>query len=155
MKIFDATAVIAFLFEMEYPEGLELLSKHYKLIIPQGVVDEITKEPGKTRLEKLEEKNVVNVVKVDHDLATKIQKSYPQLHSGECEAIAYALSTDHKNCVVSDDLKARSFFQKLNFKWTERLLEIMKERGIIDEATHNSKIEKLEKSPFYSRSQRR
>jgi len=52
-------------------------------------------------------------------------------------------------------LKARSFFQKLNFKWTERLLEIMKERGIIDEATHNSKIEKLEKSSFYSRRQRR
>lgn len=151
MKIFDATAVIAFLFEMEYPEGLELLSKYYKLIIPQGVADEITKEPGKTRLAKLKEKKAISVVKVDNDLATKIKKSHPQLHSGECEAIAFALSTDHKNCVVSDDLKARSFFQKLNFKWTERLVEIMKEKGIIDDATHNSKIEKLEKSSFYSR----
>ena len=41
MKIFDATAIIAFLSEMECPEGLELLSEHYKLIIPQGVADEI------------------------------------------------------------------------------------------------------------------
>lgn len=151
MKIFDATAIIAFLSEMECPEGLELLSEHYKLIIPQGVADEITKEPGKTRLAKLKEKKVVSVVRVDEDLATKIQKSHPQLHSGECEAIAYALSTDHNNCIVSDDGKARNFFQKLNFKWTEKLLEIMKEKAIIDDATFNSKKEKLEKSSFYSR----
>ena len=149
MKIFDATAVIAFLFEMEYPEGLELLSKQYKLIVPQGVASEIKKEPGKTLLEKLVGKKIVNIVEVDHDLATKIQKSHPQLHSGECETIAYALSTDHKNCVVSDDLKARSFFQKLNFKWTERLLDIMKEKGMIDPNEHESKMKLLQNSPFY------
>ena len=35
MKIFDATTVIAFLSEMDCPEGIVLLSKHHKIIIPE------------------------------------------------------------------------------------------------------------------------
>ena len=155
MKILDATTVIAFLSEMEFLEGLELLSKHYKLIIPQGVVDEITKNPGKEKLALLAKKGIVKIVNVDKNLAASIQNAHPQLHSGECEVIAYTIKTDHKNCIVSDDSRARNFFQTLNFKWTERLLDIMKEKGIIDEKTHESKMAKLEKSSFYSRRQRK
>ena len=36
---------------LDYPEGLVKLSKHYKIVIPRGVADEITKSPGKERLE--------------------------------------------------------------------------------------------------------
>ena len=43
MKILDATTIIAFLNEMNYPDGLVKLSKHYEIVIPEGVVNEIKK----------------------------------------------------------------------------------------------------------------
>ncbi|CAE6492520.1 hypothetical protein [Candidatus Nitrosotenuis uzonensis] len=53
MKIFDATAIIAFLSEMECPDSLVELAKHYELIVPEGVATEIRKEPGKGHLRNL------------------------------------------------------------------------------------------------------
>ena len=50
MKIFDATAVIAFLSEMQCPEGLAKLSNNYEILIPKGVADEIKKPSGKKML---------------------------------------------------------------------------------------------------------
>jgi len=41
MKIFDATAVIAFLKDMDYSEGITKLSEHYEIVIPESVVDEM------------------------------------------------------------------------------------------------------------------
>ncbi len=153
MKIFDATAVIAFLNDMSFPEGIEQLSKHCEIIIPQGVADEITKFPGKKILKGFADRKVVKIVKVDQEKVTQIQNEHPQLHAGECEAIVYAqeYSGKKKLCIVSDDSKARKIFLMLNFKWTERLLDIMKEKGIIDSNTHSSKIDKLQNSAFYSR----
>ena len=153
MKIFDATAVIAFLSDMNYPEGLEQLSKYYEIIIPQGVADEITKSPGKEILQDFAKQKVVKIVNVDPEKVTQIQNENPQLHRGECEAIVYGqtYAGEKKICIVSDDSMARKLFQMLNFKWTERLLDIMREKGIIDSDTHSSKIDKLKKSAFYSR----
>lgn len=157
MKIFDATAVIAFLSEMRFPEGFELLSKHYKLVIPKAVEAEIIKEPGKSYLAKLRKSKFVEVVTVDQELKQKIERSNPQLGPGECEAIAYSITVqnERKNCIISDDLKSRKLYESLNFKWTERLLEIMKEKGLIDDSTYESKTRKLQESPFYSRSTRK
>lgn len=156
MKIFDATAVIAFLVEMKCADSLEALSKHYEIIIPEGVADEIKKSPGKEILQNLEKHKVVKIVKVDQQIATQITNGHPQLHQGECEAIACAQTYrgEKKVCIVSDDSKARKIFQKLNFKWTERLLDIMKEKGIIDSEKYASKINLLQNSPFYSRSRK-
>ncbi len=153
MKIFDATAVIAFLSDMNYPEGLEQLSKYYEIIIPQGVADEITKSPGKEILQDFAKRKVVQIVNVDPEKVTQVQNENPQLHQGECEAIvcAQTYTGEKKICIVSDDSKARKIFQMLNFEWSERLLDIMKEKGIIDSYTHSSKIDKLKKSAFYSR----
>ena len=156
MKIFDATAVIAFLSEMNYPEGLIELSKHYEIIIPEGVASEIHNSPGKETLQGLAQRRIVKIVKVDPQRTAQIQNESPQLHLGECEGIAYvqAYSGEKKICIVSDDSKARRIFPMLNFKWTERLLDIMKEKGIIDARTHASKMEKLQNSTFYSRSRK-
>jgi predicted nucleic acid-binding protein len=156
MKIFDATAVIAFLVEMKCADSLEALAKHYEIIIPEGVAGEITKSPGKETLHDLAKHKVVNIVKVDQQRTNQIMSGHPQLHKGECEAISYAQTYrgEKKVCIVSDDSKARKIFQKLNFKWTERLLDIMKEKGIIDSEKHASKIRLLQNSPFYSRSRK-
>jgi predicted nucleic acid-binding protein len=156
MKIFDATVVIAFLSEMRCPDGLEALSKHYEIIIPAEVAAEITRSPGKEMLENLAKRKVVKIVEVDQQITSQVMRESPQLHQGECEAIAYAqtYSGEKKVCIVSDDSKARKIFQKLNFKWTERLLDIMKEKGIIDPVEHASKMKLLQNSPFYSRNRK-
>lgn len=154
MKVLDATAVIAFLSEMDCPEGLEKLSKHHELIIPKGVASEIKKQPGRRRLDDLAKRDIIKIINVDQNESNRIQNLHPQLHLGECEVISYVekYAGTKKICIVSDDSKARKLFQKLNFKWTERLLGIMKEKGIIDPIEYDEKMEKLNQSPFYSRS---
>ena len=157
MKILDATAVIAFLSEMECPETLQELSKYYQLIIPEGVVIEIRRSPGKEMLKELIKKKNIQIVKVDHNRTIQMQKEHPQLHSGECEVMTLAMShADSKQIsVVSDDLKVRKIFQNFNFSWTEQLLDVMKDKGMLEPNTYESKMNRLSKSPFYSRSKKR
>ncbi len=61
MKIFDATAVIAFLNDMNYSDGIMELSKHYEIIIPKGVADEIKKSPGKEMLQDLVKQKAIKI----------------------------------------------------------------------------------------------
>lgn len=151
MKVFDATTLIAFLSDMMFPEGLEVLSKRYKLVVPQAVADEIKKAPGRQLLRNLAKKGVVRIESVDTKIVEQIEKENPQLHKGECEVIAFAQSFDGEDDVylLSDDRLARNKFQNLNFKWTEELMNHMNARGIIDPATYDSKINELHHSPFY------
>lgn len=153
MKIFDATAVIAFLSEMQCPEGLVKLSSNHKILIPKGVADEIKKPPGKEMLLDLHKQGVVKIVIVDQSMVSQMSKEYPQLHRGECEAVLLAQSQAGRKaaCVVSDDSKARKIFHTLDFKWTEELLEIMRKRGMLDEHTYNIKNDRLQNSTFYCR----
>lgn len=133
MKVLDATAVIAFLSELQCPESLQELSKHYQLVIPEGVFAEIQKPPGKNMLKMLVKKRTIQIVKVDQNKAAQLQKEHPQLHLGECEAIAFAMSNNgtRKTYILSDDLKARKIYQNFNFGWTEQLLDIMKRKNMI------------------------
>lgn len=150
MKVFDATSLIAFLSEMNYPEGLVELSKYYKLIVPTGVALEIIKPHTKSIFNDLVSKKILLIVKVDPDHALTIQNENPQLHIGECEVIAFAIEhSSEKAYLLSDDLKARKLFKNLNFKWTEEVMQFMKERNIIDNETYNKRIEVLKKSTFH------
>ncbi len=86
----------------------------------------------------------MTIVKINQLRAEQILNEYPQLHKGECEAIAFMQDAGgESDCIVSDDLKARKIFQMLNFKGTERWLDIMREEGMIDEETYVSKSFKL------------
>lgn len=156
MKIFDATTVIAFLSDMEYPEGITALSKYHEIIIPDGVAGEVKKSPGKEMLQDLVGRKVIKIVKVDPLKVERILNEHPQLHKGECEAISFmeTYSRGRENCIVSDDLQARKIFPMFNFKWTENLLDIMRETGIIDDETHASKSNMLRNSAFFSRDRR-
>lgn len=153
MKILDATAVIAFLSEMQCPDGLIKLSHSCEILIPKGVADEIRRPPGKRMLRDLHDQGVVKIVIVDQAMVSQMSKEYPQLHRGECEAVLLAqLQADGKKaCVVSDDSKARKVFYTLEFKWTEELLDIMRKKGMLDERTYNLKNSRLQNSAFYCR----
>ena len=151
VKIFDTTAVIAFLSEMDFSEGIVELSKHYEIIIPEGVVAEVKKPPGKEMLQRLMKQKTVKIVTADPVRVKQIIKEYPQLHIGECEVITIVQMHDvrRKDCIVSDDLSVRKKFQTLNIKGTEKLLYIMRKEGIIDDETHILKSHKLQNSTFY------
>lgn len=50
IKILDTSVIIAFLNELNYPEGLAKLSKYYETVIPKGVASEITEPSQKVIL---------------------------------------------------------------------------------------------------------
>lgn len=153
MKIFDATALIAFLCEMDCPEGITEISKRSRIIIPEGIANEIIRPPGKDRLQDLARQEIVEIVKVDQAKTNQIMNENPQLHRGECEAIVFAQTHTKERdlCIVSDDSRARRKFQTLNFKWTGEILDTMKADGTISEDTYNLKCHRLQNSPFYPR----
>ena len=107
---------------MDCPEGIIKLSKHYKIVIPKGVEAEIKKSPGRERLQDLARQNAVQIVKVNQSRVGQILKEHPQLHRGECEAIALIREyATEKSCIVSDDSNARRIFQMLNFEGTKNI----------------------------------
>ena len=136
--------------------GLQELSRYYQLMIPRGVFAEIQKPPGKEMLEMLVKKQTIQIVEVDQTKAAQLQKEYPQLHLGECEVIALAMSYNDtsKIYILSDDSKARKIFRNLNFGWTEQLLDIMERKSMIRSEMYKIKMKRLGNSRFYSRSKR-
>lgn len=93
IKIFDTTVLIAFLEEMEYPEGIARLAKDYRIIVPEGVASEVTKPPGRCHFQRLVRQKSIDVVRLSGEeraLVARIMNLHVQLHRGECEAIALA-----------------------------------------------------------------
>lgn len=119
-------------------------------MIPRGVFAEIQKPPGKEMLEMLVKKQTIRIVEVDQTKAAQLQKEYPQLHLGECEAIALAMSYNDtsKIYILSDDSKARKIFRNLNFSWTEQLLDIMERKSMIRSEMYKIKMKRLGNSCF-------
>lgn len=153
MKILDASAIIAFLSEMNCPESLSKLAKYHRLLIPEGVYNEIKKPPGKHTLDRLVKEAAIKIVKPNPVDVIAIQNEHPQLHLGECEVIAFVLSYSgsEKIYILSDDLMARKKYPQFDFGWTEQLLDIMKERKWIESIIHKEKMKLLSQSPFYTR----
>lgn len=156
-KILDASAVIAFLHDMSCPECVVELSKHCELFVPKEVADEVTKQPGKQRLQDLISGNVIKVVKTSVPKMAQLINHEFALGGGECAVIAAVLTRDALKdaLVVSDDMKARKAFgRNISFMWTEELLDTMRDRGIISADVYASSARKLRNSSFYSRDRR-
>ena len=153
MKIFDATSLIAFLWELDYPEGLRLLSLRHRIVVPSGVVSEVTRDRSRASLRALLAAGVIAEQAITESEVEKIRALHPQLGRGECEVLAIAENTDSKEppVLVCDDKVARSKFPNLRFVWTEELLDYMQRRGLIEEGQHKVLLERLAKSTFYSR----
>jgi hypothetical protein len=153
MKIFDATSLIAFLGELNYPDGLRLLATRQKLLVTEGVVSEIKREPSRGYLSRLIDDGCLRSERVPEGEVGRLQRLHPQLGLGECEILAWVQLRGNPpgTFVVSDDARARGKFPAYAFVWTEQLLDYMRERGLIEEGKHRSLLEQLAKSTFYSR----
>jgi predicted nucleic acid-binding protein len=156
MKIFDATSLIAFLWEMDFPEGIESLSHRHDVVIPRAVANEITREASKAKLAQLVRGGAVLVRDCPASRVQVIREVNPQLGLGECEVLALReqMTSADQIYLVSDDRKARAKYPQYTWVWTEELLDYMSDRSLITSIKHRSLIERLTKSTFYSRSRR-
>jgi predicted nucleic acid-binding protein len=153
MKIFDATSLIAFLWELDYPDGLRLLSSKHRIVVPGGVISEITRDRSKAALNALLAEGVLSEQSVPELEVDEIRALHPQLGRGECEVLAVAGKSHPSEppILVCDDRGARSTFPMFRFVWTEELLDYMWRRGLIEETRHKMLLERLANSTFYSR----
>lgn len=152
MKILDATAVIAFLSELDYPEGLVKIATRHEVLIPRAVSDEITRPSTRGRLEALIRGQAVTVVDCPSEKVGKVRAENPQLGPGECAVLVLGEESRPAAAVflVSDDRKARQKFPQRQWVWTEQLLDYMLERSLITSPVHQALIARLERSTFYS-----
>jgi predicted nucleic acid-binding protein len=156
MKIFDATSLIAFLWEMDFSEGIESLSHRHVVVIPRAVANEVTRETSKSKLAQLVRVGAVLVRDCPVSRVQAIREVNPQLGLGECEVLALReqlTNLDHIY-LVSDDRRARAKYPQYTWVWTEELLDYMSDRSLITSIKHRSLIERLAKSTFYSQSRR-
>jgi predicted nucleic acid-binding protein len=157
MKVLDATSAIAFLGELDYPDGLRLISGRHEIVVPSGVVAEIQRARSRGNLNLLIEEKVIRVVEPNPESVRHIRDENPALGQGECEVLAITADRvgDPTVFVISDDRGARSKYPARNYVWTEELIDYMEARGLIDPARHGSLLAQLERSGFYSRTRRR
>jgi predicted nucleic acid-binding protein len=156
MKVFDATAVIAFLGELDYPEGLRLIATRHDVVLPMGVVREIRRDRSKKNLKGLLEQGSIRVVEASPAKIQRVRDENPALGQGECEVLAFAEDYfgDPSVFLICDDSRARNKNPNRRFVWTEELIDYMEVRGLIDSSKHTSLLEQLAKSGFFSRTRR-
>ena len=153
MKILDATVLIAFLREMDYPEGLRSLSQRHRLVVPRAVVLEVCKPPAAQRLKQLIGELVLVEERPPEGEVQRLRDQFIDLGPGEVECVALALdaAASETNYVVTDDRAVRRRFPQIRFVWTEELLRYMVSRRLLDGVRVEGLLSKLSKSTFYSK----
>ena len=156
MKIFDATSAIAFLWEMDFPEGFAFLATRHRLVLPAGVASEIRRPKSRAHLAELVERGCIEIIAATPEAVGRLRDLNPSLGIGECEllALADAELSSARPFLVCDDRAARRRFPGRRYVWTEELLEYMERRGLIGKETLAMLLGRLAKSGFYSRARR-
>ena len=140
--------------EMDDGEFLQMLSlRGFRLCIPEGVIHEVKKEPGKSRLSKaLREKwiSVYSTPKAEYDF---FKKRYPMLDYAEVEVIQKGLESKHSGseyCCVLDEGAGRKVAESLGLNkiGTEGLLVVMNHSGVINDSIMKKLLNKLGQSSF-------
>lgn len=154
--VLDSSVIIAFMTEMDDGEYLCALSLHgFKLIVTDGVMQEVKKEPGKSRLRNAVKEKWIEVhstSKADYEF---FKKRYPMLDYAEVEVIQKGLELKHSGleyCCVLDEGAGRRIADNLglNKMSTEGLLVLMNHSGIVDESITKKLLNKLGQSSFRS-----
>lgn len=156
--ILDSSVIIAFMTEMddgEYLRAMSLLG--FKLIITEGVVREVKREPGISRLRKAVEEKWIEVQLTSKAEYEFFRKRYPMLDYAEVEIIQKGLEFKHSGldyCCVLDEGAGRRIAKSLglNKTGTEGLLVVMNQSGVVDEVTMKKLLNKLGQSSFRSSS---
>jgi predicted nucleic acid-binding protein len=152
--ILDASVIIGFLTEMDDGEYLYALTlSGYSLIATEGVIVEVKKEPGRSRLANAVKENWIKVKQTRRAEFEHYKILYPMLDYGEVEVLQFGLELKSLNeeyeCVI-DEGAGRKIADQLGLHktGTEGLLNRMNHLGIIDQLTKEKLLNRLDKSPF-------
>ena len=152
--VFDSSAIIAFLTEMDDGEFLYALTlSGFSIWVTEGVVVEVKKEPGSSRLRNAIEEKWIAVKSTSRNEFEYYKIHYPMLDYAEIEVLQEGLNLRNSNidyfCIL-DEGPCRKIADTLgiNKMGTEGLLNRMNHLGIIDQATKEKLFSKLHQSSF-------
>lgn len=156
--ILDSSVIIAFMSEMDDGEYLFALSlQGFKLIVTDGVVQEVKREPGKSRLKTAIKEAWITVESTPRAEYDFFKKRYPMLDYAEVEVIQKGLELKYSGleyCCILDEGAGRKIADSLGLNkiGTEGLLAIMNHSGVVDETIMKKLLNKLGQSSFRSSS---
>jgi predicted nucleic acid-binding protein len=156
--ILDSSVIIAFMTEMDDGEYLFALSlQGFKLIVTDGVVQEVKREPGKSRLKTAIKEAWITVESTPRAEYDFFKKRYPMLDYAEVEVVQKGLELKYSGleyCCILDEGAGRKIADSLGLNkiGTEGLLLIMNHSGVVDETIMKKLLNKLGQSSFRSSS---
>ncbi len=152
MKVLDATVLIAFLREMEFPDGLRILARAHRLLVPRGVVDEVKKPPASHQLRVLISEGVLDEVSAPPNRVAELGEAFIELGQGEreCVSLLESLPSSADPRIVTDDSRVRVRVPSDRYVWTQELLRYMGRKGLLDSESTQGLLSKLATSTFYS-----
>lgn len=152
--VFDTSAIIAFMTEMDDGEFLFALTlSGFSIWVTEGVVVEVKKEPGLSRLRNAIKENWISVKTTSKSEYEYYKIHYPMLDYGEIEVLQEGMDLRNSNveyfCIL-DEGPGRKIADQLgiNKMGTEGLLIRMNHLGIIDQLTKEKLFSKLRQSSF-------
>jgi predicted nucleic acid-binding protein len=154
LLVLDSSVIIAFMTEMddgEYLRALSLLG--FKLIVTDGVIQEVRKEPGISRLKQAVKEKWIEVQSTSKTEYEFFRKRYPMLDYAEVEVIQKGMELKYSGlncCCVLDEGAGRRIANTLglNKTGTEGLLAIMNHVGVVDARVQEKLLHKLGQSSF-------
>ncbi|MCW4028915.1 MAG: hypothetical protein NWE92_04630 [Candidatus Bathyarchaeota archaeon] len=154
LLILDSSVIIAFMTEMDDGDYLKALcSMGFRVTVTSGVIEEVKKEPGKSRLAKAVEEHWIEVQEIPEDEFTFFKKRYPMLDYAEVEVIQKGIELKHLGidyCCIIDEGAGRKIADALGLEkmGTEGLLNRMNHLGVIDASLKEKLFKKLYQSSF-------
>jgi predicted nucleic acid-binding protein len=156
LLILDSSVIIAFMTEMDDGEYLKALSAlGFKVTVTAGVLVEVKKEPGKSRLKSAIEEKWIEVERTSKEEFDFYKTRYPMLDYAEVEVIQRGielkLAKADYYCVL-DEGAGRKIADSLGLQktGTEGLLNRMNHLGVIDVSLKEKLLKKLNQSSFRS-----
>lgn len=156
--ILDSSVIIAFMTEMDDGEYLQALCPlGFKLVVTTGVLLEVKKEPGKSRLKKAVEEKWIEVQSTSKNEFDFFKTRYPMLDYAEVEVIQKGMEMKFSGvdyCCVIDEGAGRKIASSLclNKTGTEGFLDRMNYLGVVDALIKENLLSKLGQSSFRSSS---
>lgn len=135
----------------DYLKSLCLLG--FKLLVTTGVVQEVKKEPGISRLKKAIDEQWIEVVSTSKSEFEFFKTRYPMLDYAEVEVIQKGMELKYSQvdyCCVIDEGAGRRIAESLgiNKTGTEGLLNELNHLGVINESNKEKLLHKLGQSSF-------
>jgi predicted nucleic acid-binding protein len=152
--VLDASVIIAFLTEMDDGPFLRSLTDlGIELLVTGGVVAEVKKEPGVSRLQKAISDGWISIEAISSSQFKDFKSKFPMLDYAEIEVLLVGLALKQSGedyCCVLDEGPGRRIADALELEKTGTigLLNMLSDRQIIDKNMKEKLLCRLGQSTF-------